>query len=234
MEIVYITQQQNVTGLGSLTLCNCTAWRMCRMRISTNLRFFTNGTYGWFQKLSNRSRHGPIQQARGPYGRCNGFNYVLGTPRHLHMSPHVSWRWFDDGNTMGTAVTANEKNSKCQFFQLWHCYSTWEHTVRTHAPKRILNHIEPTRIAAGVKILKKKFILRARTAPRMWAMREMRKPRSTAGFFEREVQAAPVPCVLAASSTLHQARSATGHFAGLIAMHYPGKYAHLTHFFYQC
>ena len=51
------------------------------------------------------------------------------------------------------------------------------------------------------------------------------------GLVVREGQAAPAPCVLAASGTLHQARSATGHFAGLITMHYPGKHAHVTHFF---
>ena len=55
----YITQQQNIPGLGSRTLCNFTAWRMCRMRKSTNLRFFANGVHG--SLLAARSRvHCPI------------------------------------------------------------------------------------------------------------------------------------------------------------------------------
>ena len=55
---------------------------------------------------------------------------------------------------MGTAGVGGynkRENSNYQCCQLWHCYSTREHTVRTHAPKRNLNHIEPTRIASGVK-----------------------------------------------------------------------------------
>ena len=46
------------------------------------------------------------------------------------------------------------------------------------------------------------------------------------GFVVREGQAAPAPCVLAASGPLHQARPAAGHFTGFIVMDYSGNYTH--------
>lgn len=48
------------------------------------------------------------------------------------------------------------------------------------------------------------------------------------GFVVREGQAAPAPCVLAASGPLHQDRAAAGHFAGFIVMDYSGKHAHMA------
>ena len=133
---------------------------------------------------------------------------------------------------MGTAATAHEKNSKSHFCKLRHCYSTREHIVRTHAPRRNSNHIEPTRIASGVKFWREKtHSARAHGTAHVSDAGNVETEKHR-GFGVREGQAGPAPCVLAASGTLHQARSATGHFAGLIAMHYPGKYAHVTHSFF--
>ena len=147
---------------------------------------------------------------------------------HLHMSPHVRWRRFDDGIRWGRRLQQTRKNAKYQFGQLWHCYSTREHTVRTHAPKCNLNHIEPMRIASGVKFWRKKtHSARAHGTAHVSDAGNVETEKHR-GFVVREGQAGPAPCVLAASGTLHQARSATGHFAGLITMHYPGKYAHVT------
>ena len=61
--------------------------------------------------------------------------------------------------------------------------------MRTHAPRRNSNHIEPTRIASGVKILKKKVILRARTAPHVSDAGNVETEKHR-GFVVREGQAA--------------------------------------------
>ena len=109
-------------------------------------------TTGLFKKLSYRSRHGPIRWAGGPHGRRNGVYYAIVTPRHRRMAPHVRWRWFDAGVGRGRRSRHPGESTKYHCCQQWHCYSTREHTVTTHASRRGLKK----RTAPGVKIWRKK------------------------------------------------------------------------------